>query len=713
VLYREAARDALWEELAETTRTATVRGVRLIGPPGIGRKTLLKWFVRRVAELGIARVVNLERSSLLSGVLGALNAGQRDVAAVRSRLLAQASGLDPRDLALLTSPAVHDRSRIPALLRLMALTADRPWVMLQHPSSPEGRAFVRWAARASELSRVPILVVAPGDQPDDPFAPVPARGRRRIDGLLWTELRLGPLPRLEIARILHRTLPIDRGVAGEIAEHVGGNPGFAMAVMRGLMERGSLTPGGRGFTLSEPLGDAPLGAISDVSARRVDRLWSGLSLDAQRSLEVAAMLGTGFVYRDWSLVCEALGIEASRSDFGPVVAAGLAVATPQGWWWTTAAARNAVAERARRRGWHRAIHQACADSLDLDHLALGHHLAESGREADAVEHWLLAANKLQLDVDFEAAEPLLARVRAVLKDRDPIDSECLRLELLEIQRLNSRGVAGLRRRAEALFDLAVSADNAHCATQAAGWISSFARRQGDPEGALQAILRSKPFAVREPHALWSYWDALGHVYTALNRPEDCRAAHEAAAEAVRGIDPVRCAVSNNNVAATLIRRKRAEEALPYARQAVRISPPTFGRIQILRATLALALQGAGRPNEAKALLHQALQAAERDFDVSIALFVLVGLLRLHADSDDDEGWTEAYERALQCGRALSFFTPQVAAALDDLVLRLTDRGDHRRARDVLLLLHRLGVDEQQEWQPSEATAALLRDSRTT
>ncbi len=400
---RHTEREGLWRALAEVHRTRRPQGVVLSGPTGIGKSRLVEWLSRRSHEVGgasIYRATHTEDGSPTEGLMGLLgralqttrvrldqleahiaevvdrHQGPQRAAAALARVLSGRGGDDGSEHHVLVEETIgwHADGRTAIICIDDAHLGE------------DALRFVHAVLRRRTLPALIVLTVRDEALPDRP------RERELLDTLPSGKLlRVGPLPRPDMERVVDGLLQLEPALRAQVVERASGNPSFAVQLVKDWVERGILDYTASGFVLP---GDATAHiptTFSQIWARRVDELLTGHE-DWRLPLEIAATLGVAVISTEWDAACKAAGIHAPRALVLALLRHSLALVEEgtmgHQWHFAHGMLREAVLVRAWEEGRMPSLHMACASALARDPQWIdryGRHLLEADRRDDAID----------------------------------------------------------------------------------------------------------------------------------------------------------------------------------------------------------------------------------------------------------------------------------------------------------------------------------------
>lgn len=312
--YLQAALVGRELELAMITglldRSLSGRGcvVCVAGPAGIGKTRLVGEAVAAARSRGVdvfsvyceshtSDVPFLVATELLRK---ATQVADLDDEAARARVRAIIPDASAEDVLLLCdlmgiadpdtpSPAIHPdarRRRLSALINSVSLARRQPVLYVVEDA--------HWIDEVSESMLAEFLAVIP-QTPSLVLITYRPEYRGLLSNVSGAQtITVEPLSSSETAELLDEVLGADPSVAGIkalVGERAGGNPFFALEIVRELTERAVLEGGRSGFTCrADPTEVSVPATLQATIAARIDRLDS----DAKRTLNAAAVIGSRF-----------------------------------------------------------------------------------------------------------------------------------------------------------------------------------------------------------------------------------------------------------------------------------------------------------------------------------------------------------------------------------------------------------------------------------
>ncbi len=410
---RKPERSHLWDALLETHETTEPRAVILSGPAGSGKSRLAEWIYRRAHEVGAAtvfRAVHNPEGGRGDGIVGLLTRGLAIAGLRRERAVEQIQKIlkrlghgDPTEVDRLTQllvPATdgdetvrfrNDAERHEVGRRLLSWISGRRPLVLWLDDVQWGLESIEFANRIMEAKPFGVLCVL--TVRDDALSERDLEAKAldklsEIDGCSLLSIdSIRSEHRVDLVRAI---LPVERGLAEQVAARTDGNPLFAVHLIGDWAERGALERSDDGYRLVD-------GAVSDLPedlrAMWTDRVARAIGDRGDRwlrPLEVAAVLGRVVDEEEWKISCSHAGVAPRADAVGALLTERLAVRSTTGWAFVHGMLREAIAEQARANGRWKELHRACAEMLRErgGHgvpARLGVHLLEAGDPAAALE----------------------------------------------------------------------------------------------------------------------------------------------------------------------------------------------------------------------------------------------------------------------------------------------------------------------------------------
>ena len=424
---RVRERDRLWSALMEVRQGGSARAVLLEGPAGVGKSRLASWLCARAEETGGATALRAHHSPQRAATDGLLPMAARAMRCVglsrsltlprvaawqHATLLRSGQKPDPRTTSTLTElvlPGPGPQTVSPDRLSeqtvepdsvalhtfLTTAASDRPVVVWLDDSQwgPQALEFVEFLLANQDVVPLPVLLVLTvrrGALADLPLEEAIVSRLRSLDRV--SILPIEPLPDHHRDPLVSSVLGLRGNVAAQVRERSGGNPLFAIELVRSWVERGILQASSGGFELEAGANlDIPH-SLRDVGARRLERLLSSRPASDRTALERAAILGQRVSVEEWHEACASTGLQVSPSllrevldaHLGQVADSGVVV----GWEFAHAMLRETLELGAREGDRLADHHAACARMLERRQGVgvrerLGRHLLGSGSVLEA------------------------------------------------------------------------------------------------------------------------------------------------------------------------------------------------------------------------------------------------------------------------------------------------------------------------------------------
>lgn len=383
---RSVVYERLWRALLAVGQGGRSQGCILRGPHGIGRTRLVEQLRAVAHETGAAWT------------------------------FAPPPGVEPCT-ALSERHGVRGLQGGPAAAEWLvaeAASGGRPWLVVLddlHAAGPRLELLRRLVDR-----QAPVLwVVTVRDGAADDEVETVLAG-------LTPPIALGPLPALDQRRLVEGLLPLDAGLAEAIGQRTGGNPMFAVQLVRDWVQRGLLIRGAEGrWGVTDA--DVPLpDDLYSVWADRIEALVEAAPMDAAPALELAAVLGTPLRRPEWEAL---VGPKLVEALVEMLLARGMIEEGGAILRWTHAVLPDALLRRARDGGRLVAHHGRCVQMLapveqPEARWRRGEHAWAAGQREEALDDLLVGARVLQQGRWFGRADALLDRIQPILDRRaDP------------------------------------------------------------------------------------------------------------------------------------------------------------------------------------------------------------------------------------------------------------------------------------------------------
>ncbi len=302
---REREQGLLWLTFRDAVARCRGRAVVLTGTAGVGRTRLADWIAERSHELGVATPIR-----------GAGDWGLREVmtdffgcqglepaechARIHALIRTEGLSMDITAMAGFVSgvATLAPEEKIALVARIISrLSRRRPVVVVL-----DDVVSVEMMELAHHLAGSPSAVVVVVTVCDDRLSDHPLTADRLealLDGDDTLLMELARLPDDLHLALVQQLLPLEAGLAAEIAERTGGNPRFAVQVVGDLVRRDQLVPRPQGFMLR---GGVSLRVPDDVHTTcrgQLERAQRGLAAETAEALAVAAVLGPRVSTQEW------------------------------------------------------------------------------------------------------------------------------------------------------------------------------------------------------------------------------------------------------------------------------------------------------------------------------------------------------------------------------------------------------------------------------
>lgn len=467
---RVRERDVMWAALHQVRESGRAGAVLLEGTVGGGRSRLAEWLAQRAAELDGATVLRVShgprsRDTLLRLVEQHLRLGRLSRSEVRDRAtawLVAHGDPDPWEAHAITDlvrPATR-REQHAGDHGVVFSTSEEPHALVRRLLEREATGSpvvlwlddVQWGGQALDLALhllraqamvpSPILVLMTARLEDLDERPGEAS---RLDVLRERDdvvvVPVGPLPASDHLELVRDLAPMVPELVEIVARRTAGNPLFAVQLVGGWLESGTLTYTKRGYALRSQDSVVLPDGLHAVWSARVESVLATLAPEARTALELASVLGREVDEDEWQEVTDdpsgflRRDLTAGRFGFRPAGArlraelvgalleARLATETDVGWSFAHPLLRESVERMAREAGRYVAHHHAVAQILTrrledgqrgvAERLAK--HLAASGAVEAGIDPLLRAAGERLECCGATEARTLLASARQVMR----------------------------------------------------------------------------------------------------------------------------------------------------------------------------------------------------------------------------------------------------------------------------------------------------------
>ncbi len=458
---RTAARTALWRALISTSRERGARAVLLEGPQGCGTTRLARWLSERADEVGAAIVLEADvadesvggsalgralarhfrlegmtgrtRQRRLHRLLGGLGFPDED----KLVLAELVGGGDADGIASRALETPGKRHRL--LLRLLEAIARGPegprallLVLDDAPYAPDALGLARLVLEGTDTGQTPLLLVLTASTDRLPASDALQQRYREVrDHPRLEQLAIEPLEQEQMVKLVKHLVGMRGRLVDGVVRHSGGNPHYAIELVRDWVQQGKLVLGKSGFELrAGDSGEMPA-SLQQTWTTQVERQLSRLEPAEVRALELAAALGHEVSTAEWQAVCGLTGMDASERLLADILETGMARLAPEGhgWCFGNPMYRGVLETRSRKAGRYPRLHLACARMLESRPVEPGHaersarHLLKAGKPHPALPKLLVAAQErldrgqvIEAERIMDAREETLRRMRVPTED---------------------------------------------------------------------------------------------------------------------------------------------------------------------------------------------------------------------------------------------------------------------------------------------------------
>jgi len=487
---REEERDALWRALREVVADQSAKLVLLRGDAGVGKTRLVRWLGRRAEEVGAARALSTAhdpetREGGLSELMAsemALHGLDREEAVDRADTWYAARGVDrdyePRAAAEYvvgsgraeatgstmdqwgsgdeTGPLGPESDDTPEHVRFSSVQEIRALVRRFLECAAEERPLVvglddlQWGLETVHfldylfgtvhVDDLPVLFVA--TVRDDALAERPLEQEtvgelRDLDRAetVALEAMSDDDQRFLVEELLHMAPE----AAERVVDRAGGNPEFAVELVRDWIDRDLLEPTERGFALADETDPQIPENLYEIWRDRLSDLLGDCDERPRTALQLGAILGEEIDEEEWRSACEAAGFPFPDRLLPLLLRHNLLRETDGGWRFAHSLLRETLLRRVDEAERSERLHRACAEVVprDADDPEAAERLARlldgADRRVDALEHLVDAGLRRSYRKEETRAKLLYRRAEELAESMDPDDRPYLmaRLALLE------------------------------------------------------------------------------------------------------------------------------------------------------------------------------------------------------------------------------------------------------------------------------------------
>ncbi len=426
---RERERDVLWSSLRENLLAGRSSAVQITGPPGIGKSRLGAWLAERAHELGLASHVGPVSCRTTDEPFVRLARDELGTAADDDELLGERvdQRLAGTDVSVTERNAITHfltgklavstaRERLDAMRASLEVCAGgRPLIVLLDDVEDAGADVIEAVHHSVRASSTVHFVLTSERGVVDP------RGR-------LTTIELGPLDDAYVDRIVRDLAGLHQDLAADIVAISRQNPGRAIRLVRGLVERGELRGGEHGFELQA---QATLDAPESLALwrERLDHLIARLGPTVRAALEVAVVLGDEVLDDEWLAVASAAGVFVATSLAGELEQRGFAEPTSRGWAFTDPELSAVLAQSARdRNAWKTYVAAARQALPDASVERRASWALEAGLALSAAQGFMAAANAAETICQTSRSIRMLSRAEDALSGLESPEVARLRTE---------------------------------------------------------------------------------------------------------------------------------------------------------------------------------------------------------------------------------------------------------------------------------------------
>jgi len=274
--------------------------------------------------------------------------------------------------------------------------------------------FLKSYFESRKSTRLPILFV--GTVREDALV------RRPLEGRLIAEIRerdvvetveVGPMPSEDQRRLVEELLYLAPDAAHRVAEHSGGNPLYAVELVRDWVDRSLLEPSSEGFRLTEEAEPTIPENLYDVWKGRLDDMIDEGGDDLELALQLGATFGMTVDEKEWRAACDRVDVAFPARLIQTLLRRRLLRETDSGWRFAHNMLRRTLIRDADRAGDWQRLNAVCAEVLaakpDPSDERLGLFWLEAGERARAFEPLLEAAEQQDLRMKTGEARRLFEK----------------------------------------------------------------------------------------------------------------------------------------------------------------------------------------------------------------------------------------------------------------------------------------------------------------
>lgn len=344
---RDTATQHLLEKLHQVVAQRTLQVVVVRAEEGLGRTRLAHWICERSHELGLADhwLASHQRgaepgAALVEALHAGLLTNDLDDEELVERLTVrfEGTGIDVLRLKRLlrSDPTLAPRERRGSILKVISACArSLPLVLVFDDAHLDREAFELVDLLLAVQHRRPsaVLVVLTVQERGLVESPA-AMGlfEDLLDDPAVSELRLDPLDPVARRRLSRSLVGLDGGVSQRLEERTGGNPQFAVELVRSWIDQGILVLGPKGYVLDRAAEQGLPSGLGAVWERRLEAVLADWTDDECFAVEVAACLGPTLTTEAWRHTVALLELDVDPQLLERLVRARLLLRSESGVW---------------------------------------------------------------------------------------------------------------------------------------------------------------------------------------------------------------------------------------------------------------------------------------------------------------------------------------------------------------------------------------------